>query len=143
MGDGDFIQFGDDGDLVISATTTTTTATMLAGSTFVFADTDNASSLFTFGTTVGNGLDVLFLGATANRYVDWDAGADTWNFGVDDDGPDVYFYGETSGAYLKWVEATNRLIVVGGGQISLNDAVELLIGTGSSNAGDFEIFSKH
>jgi len=141
MGDADLIQLGDGADLIISATGTTTTATMAAASTFVFADTDHSSSLFTFGTTAGNGLDVLFLGATANRYVDWDAGADTWNFGVDDDGPDVYFYGEASGAYMKWAEAASRLVFVGGSQISLNDAVELLIGTGASNAGDFKIFS--
>jgi len=60
-------------------------------------------------------------------------------FGEDNEGIDVIMYGETSGAYTIWDESANQLVGVGGAQISLNDSVELLFGTGSSNAGDFSV----
>jgi len=63
------------------------------------------------------------------------------NFGIDDHGMDVLMYGATSGAYILWDESANQLVGVGGAQISLNDSVELLLGTGASNAGDFNIYS--
>ncbi len=114
MGDGDFIQFGDGADLTISATTTTTTATIAAGSVLTIADTDNVASLLTFGVSGGtHGLDVLFQGATAGDIVDWDAGADTWNFGVDATGVDVIFHSDTTLKLMKWVEATSILSLDG------------------------------
>jgi len=62
-------------------------------------------------------------------------------FGADDEGVDVLFYGETASAQMLWDESADQLVVAGGAQISLNDDVELLFGTGSSNAGDFSIAS--
>ncbi len=114
MGDGDFIQFGDGADLTISATTTTTTATIAAGSVLTIADTDDVASLLTFGVSGGtHGLDVLFQGSTAGDIVDWDAGADTWNFGVDATGVDVVFHSDTTLKLMKWVEATSILSLDG------------------------------
>lgn len=62
-------------------------------------------------------------------------------FGADDEGLDVVFYGETAGANTTWDESADQLVVAGGAQISLNDNVELLLGTGVTNAGDFSIAS--
>jgi len=62
-----------------------------------------------------------------------------YSFGADQDGDDVKFFGATSGAYAMWDASANQVLVAGGGQITLNDSVELLIGTGASNAGDFSI----
>lgn len=100
--DDTYVKLGTGNDLVMGAAGSTVTFTMAAASTMVIADTDNAASLLTFGTTGTNGLDVLFQGATAGSYVDWDAGADTWNFGVDNKGVDVKFFSETAGDSLLW-----------------------------------------
>ncbi len=124
MGDGDIIRLGDGDDITIAATGTTTTITLAAASVLTIADTDNAASLLTLGTTGTNGLDVLFQGATAGDIVDWDAGADTWNFGVDATGVDVFFYGDTTLKFMKWVEATNLL--------SLDGATDMLEFRGAS-----------
>ncbi len=114
MGDGDFIQLGDGADLTISATTITTTMTMAAGSVLTIADTDNVASLLTFGVSGGtHGLDVLFQGSTAGDIVDWDAGNDTWNFGVDATGVDVVFHSNTTLKLMNWIEATNILSLDG------------------------------
>jgi len=114
MGDADFIQFGDGADLTISATTITTTMTLAAGSVLTIADTDNVASLLTFGVSGGtHGLDVLFQGSTAGDIVDWDAGNDTWNFGVDATGVDVNFHSDTTLKLMKWVEATSILSLDG------------------------------
>lgn len=134
MGDGDFVQYGDGADLTVSATGTTTTMLLAAGSVLTIADTDNAASLLTFGTTTGNGLDVLFLGATAGDIVDWDAGADTWNFGVDATGVDVYFYGDTTLFWMLWDETNNVLSFDGGNNMlefrgATSDAHETTLAT--------------
>ncbi len=113
VGDGDIITLGDGDDLSMSATGTTTTFTLAGGSVLTIADTDNSASLLTFGTSGTNGLDILFQGATAGDIVDWDAGADTWNFGVDATGVDVFFYGDTTLKFMKWVESTNLLSLDG------------------------------
>ncbi len=114
MGDGDFVQFGDGADLTVSATTTTTTMTMAAGSVLTIADTDDVASLLTFGVSGGtHGLDVLFQGSTAGDIVDWDAGADTWNFGVDATGVDVVFHSDTTLKLMNWIEATSILSLDG------------------------------
>jgi hypothetical protein len=62
-------------------------------------------------------------------------------FGADDEGVDVLFYGETASAQVLWDESADQLVVAGGAQITLNDSVELLLGTGTANAGDFSIAS--
>ena len=114
MGDDDIIRLGDGDDITIAATGTTTTMTIAAGSVLTIADTDNSASLLTFGVSGGtHGLDVLFQGSTAGDIVDWDAGADTWNFGVDATGVDVVFHSDTTLKLMKWVEATSILSLDG------------------------------
>jgi hypothetical protein len=61
--------------------------------------------------------------------------------GADDEGMDVLFYGESASAQMLWDESADQLVFAGAAQISLNDNVELLFGTGSSNAGDFKMDS--
>lgn len=78
MGDGDIIKLGDGTDLSISATGTTITATMAAGSAMTFADTNNASSKITFGTSTANGLDIVFQTGTTGDNITFDAASKTW-----------------------------------------------------------------
>ena len=115
------IKLGAGNDLVMSAAGTTVTYTLAAGSTMVIADTDNVASLLTFGTSGTNGLDVLFQGATAGDYVDWDAGADTWNFGVNATGVDVNFFGETASSKMMWDQDgdTNGSLILTGASCTI------------------------
>jgi hypothetical protein len=62
------------------------------------------------------------------------------NIGADQDGIDMKWFGATASAYTMWDASANQILLTGGSQLSLNDSVELLIGTGSSNAGDFKIY---
>jgi len=62
--------------------------------------------------------------------------------GSDDEGMDVLFYGETASAQMLWDESADQLVVGdSGASIDLQDDVKLLLGTGTSNAGDFSIHS--
>lgn len=115
------IKLGTGNDLVMSAAGTTVTFTLAATSTMVIADTDDVASLLTLGTSGTNGLDVLFQGATAGDYVDWDAGADTWNFGVDATGIDVNFFGETASSKMMWDQDgdTNGSLILTGASCTI------------------------
>jgi hypothetical protein len=63
----------------------------------------------------------LFQGATAGDYVDWDAGADTWNFGVDATGVDVNFFGETASSKMMWDQDgdTNGSLILTGASCTI------------------------
>lgn len=61
--------------------------------------------------------------------------------GSSGEGMQVIFYGETAGADMYWAEAADMLLLTGGAAISLNDDVEILFGTGTSNAGDFKMYA--
>lgn len=59
-------------------------------------------------------------------------------FGADDEGMDVLFYGETASAQMLWDESADQLVIGdSGASVVLQDSVNLLFGTGSSNAGAF------
>ena len=136
LGDGENINFGDGNDYTIS-TAGSTAALILAAV--------NANDAINIGD--GSVLtDFLIDNATvAGADVWFDASGDTnngvWNFGKDDDGVDVIFFGATASARMTWDYSADQLVVAGGANISLNDNVELLLGTGASNAGDFKIDS--
>uniref|UniRef100_A0A6M3XKI9 Uncharacterized protein n=1 Tax=viral metagenome TaxID=1070528 RepID=A0A6M3XKI9_9ZZZZ len=64
------------------------------------------------------------------------------NFGIDDQGMDVLFYGATIGAYMLWDESVDQLVLAGATELSLNDGVEILFGTGAAaNVGDFKMYT--
>ena len=136
LGDTETLSFGDDTDYTIST----------AGSTAALIITAvNAND----AVHIGDGsvaTDFLIDNITvAGADVWWDQSADTangvWYFGKDNDGVDVFFYGATASANIQWDYSADQLVVSGGANISLNDNVELLLGTGSSNAGVFKIDS--
>lgn len=136
LGDTETLSFGDGTDYTIST----------AGSTAALIITAaNAND----AVHIGDGsvaTDFLIDNITvAGADVWWDQSADTangvWYFGKDDAGVDVYLYGATASAWIQWDYSADQLVVAGGAQITLNDNVELLLGTGASNAGDFSIAS--
>ena len=133
MMDATQIQFGDGDDFYITSGTAKT-LDIIPGAT---AD---STAVVNIGAD-GAGADIVLFGETASHTCYWDASADEWIWGVDDDGVDVTFYGDTASAEMMWDTSANQLLFAGGAQISLNDAVELLVGTGVTGAGDFEIFS--
>lgn len=93
-----------------------------------------------FGDTLGTG-DIRIDSASAVLTIDQVAdGTGTVAFGADGNSIDVTFYGLTSGARFLFDESADQLVGVGGAQITLNDDVEMLFGTGTSNAGDFKIY---
>ena len=89
----------------------------------------------------GDGKDVILSQSSANLLTIGQTAAGTGSvaFGINDAGLDVKFFGDTASAYSMWDTSANQFLVAGGGQISLNDSVELLFGTGTTNAGDFSI----
>jgi hypothetical protein len=131
--DGTQIQFGDDDDFYITSGTAKT-LDIIPGAT---AD---STAVVNIGAD-GAGADLVLFGETASHTAWWDASTDQFIFGVDNDGVDVTFFGDTASAKAMWDTSANQILLAGGAQISLNDAVELLVGTGTANAGDFEIFS--
>lgn len=132
MGDSDFVQFGDGGDWYMQSGTAKT-LDMIPGST-----ADGTAVLNIGGDAAG--ADLVLYGDTASHTVYWDASADEWIFGADDDGTDVTWHGDTASAEFMWDTSADRLLFAGGANISLNDDVELLIGTGTTGAGDFQIY---
>jgi hypothetical protein len=90
----------------------------------------------------GDGKDVILSQSSANLLTIGQtvAGTGSVAVGVDDAGLDWTFFGDTASAYAMWDTSANQILVAGGGQISLNDDVELLVGTGTTNAGDFKIY---
>ena len=127
------IQFGDGDDFYITSGTAKT-LDIIPGAT---AD---STAVVNIGAD-GAGADLILFGETASHTCYWDASEDEWIWGVDGDGVDVTFYGDTASAEMMWDTSANQLLFAGGAQISLNDAVELLVGTGVTGAGDYEIFS--
>jgi len=89
----------------------------------------------------GDGKDVTISQSSANllTFGQTVAGTGAIAWGVDGAGLDNTFYGDTASAKMLWDTSADQLVVSGGAQISLNDDVELLFGTGASNAGDFSI----
>ena len=132
MGDSDFIQFGDGGDWYMTSGTAAT-LDIIPGSTatgvcYVNIGADAA------------GADLVLFGDTASHTSYWDASADEWIHGVNGDGVDTTWYGDTASAEFMWDTSADRLLFAGGANISLNDDVELLVGTGTAGAGDFQIY---
>ncbi|HEB27352.1 MAG TPA: hypothetical protein ENI05_06195 [Porticoccus sp.] len=92
-----------------------------------------------FGDSLGAGdvrIDATSAVLTIDQVIE-DVG--TVAFGADGNSLDVTFYGDTASAQVLFDEDADQMVVAGGYQITLNDDVELLFGTGSSNAGDFSI----
>ena len=101
---------------------------------------DDTSDVF-FGTTKNIGFLLawdssktmsLLAGAASDDFV--------FNIGTDQAGVDLGLYGATASAKVLWDAGNDQLVVSGGAQITLNDDVEILFGTGASNAGDFKLY---
>jgi lipopolysaccharide export system protein LptA len=116
---------GSTGDLVITAVTANDCVTIGDGTIATDFKIDNITT------------------ADADIWFDQsaDTAAGTLYIGKDGKGIDVKFFGEATSAYMQWDMSADQLVFAGGGQISLNDNVELLLGTGTANAGDFKIYS--
>ena len=128
------IQFGDGDDFYITSGTAKT-LDIIPGATV------DSTAVVNIGAD-GAGADLILFGETASHTAYWDASADEWIWGVNGDGVDVTFYGDTASAEMMWDTTADQLLFAGGAQISLNDAVELLFGTGASGTvGDYEIFT--
>jgi len=104
--DSAYIKLGVGNDLIMSAAGTAVTFTMAAASTFVFADTDNAGSTFTFGTTGTNGLDVVLQSITASDTITFDAANKTLTF---TDCSTVMGYDNNTVAYTTIVDSSDYL----------------------------------
>ena len=132
LGDTEILSFGDGTDYTIS-TAGSTAALIIA------AQTGDDAVQIGDGSTATD--FIIQNTQTTDADIWWDDSAETLYFGKDDDGIDVQFYGGTSGADMLWDFGSDQLVLIGGSSISLNDNVELLLGTGSTNAGDFKIDS--
>ncbi|MFA7101070.1 MAG: hypothetical protein WC196_04860 [Bacilli bacterium] len=113
-----------------------------AGTIDIDYDGDNMTFSDTIDLIMGTDGDWIIESDTAKTLEFIPATTDessTFNIGANQAGADFKVFGATSGAYALWDASADQLVVVGGGQISLNDDVELLVGTGTTNAGDFKI----
>ena len=93
-----------------------------------------------FGDTMGTG--DFSLGTTANNVLSFSqivAGTGSVLWGVNGAGLDNTWYGDTASANFMWDTDVDQLVFAGATEITLNDDVEILFGTGASNAGDFSI----
>lgn len=67
------------------------------------------------------------------------AGSGSVAVGINGAGLDWTTYGDTASAKYWWDTDVDQLVFEGAAEITLQDDVEILFGTGSSNAGDFKI----
>ena len=136
LGDTEALNLGDDTDYTISTAGSTAglIITAVNANDQVIIGDGTVATDFVIDDITSAGNDIWFDQSA-------DTAAGVWYFGKDGDGHDVYFYGNTASALGRWDASADQFVLEGGSSIDLQDNVELLLGTGSSNAGDFKIVS--